>query len=171
MRCCLNYARPSCSSTAYNRGLLLAAPPDLVWTQPKDHTYAVRTFHIIFDCRRARCILVAPASSVRRPTRPFYRNSLYYGSLSKFDANSYRWRERRAMARNHTPDYSHANLTMRLLELMETNGDKKSLRSRDMQAVFVTAAGQLSPPLFIFIQRPRMKRGTPNQHNLIKLAR
>lgn len=131
MRCCLNYARPSCSSTANNRGLLLAAPPDLVWTQPKDHTYAVRTFHIIFDCRRARCILVAPASSVRRPTRPFYRNSLYYGSLSKFDANSYRWRERRAMARNHTPDYSHANLTMRLLELMETNGDKKSLRSRD----------------------------------------
>lgn len=35
------------------------------------------------------------------------------------------------MARHHTPDYSRANLTMRSLELMETNGDKKSLPSRD----------------------------------------
>lgn len=35
------------------------------------------------------------------------------------------------MARHHTPDYSYANLTLHSLELMETNGDKKSLRSRD----------------------------------------
>lgn len=92
-----------------------SAPPDLVWTQPKDHTYTVRSFHIIFNCRGARCILNAPASSVRQPARPVYRNSLYYGSLSKFDANSLGWRERLAMAWHHMPDYSHANLTVRLL--------------------------------------------------------
>lgn len=101
-------------------------PPDLVWTQPKDHTYAVRTFHVILDCRGARCILNAPAWSVRRPAPPFYRNGLYYGSLLKFDANGFGWCETHAMARHHMPDYSHANLTMRSLELMETNGDKKS---------------------------------------------
>lgn len=125
-QCCLNYARPS--STARKRVLLFyfAAMPDLVWTQPKYHTYAVRTLHVILDCRGARCILIAPAPSVRRPVCPFYRNGLHYGSLSKFDANSLRWRERRAMARHHMPHYSHANLTMRSLELMETNGDKKS---------------------------------------------
>lgn len=44
------------------------------------------------------------------PLVHFNRNSLYHGSLSMFDANSYRWRERRAMARNHAPDYSHAKL-------------------------------------------------------------
>lgn len=71
------------------------------------------------------------AASVRRPVIPFYQNGLHYGSRSKFDADGLRWRERRAIARHHTLDYSHANLATRSLELMETNVDKKSLPSRD----------------------------------------
>lgn len=109
-----------------------------------------------------------PPSSVRRPTRPFYRNGLHYGSLSKFDANSLRWWERRDGTASHAGIFSR-KLDNAFVRVNGNQGWQEVGTVAVMQSVFVAVARQLSSPAFISIQRPRMKRDMPNQHNLMKL--